>query len=653
MPKQSAPYGTWSSAITPKSLGESLVFEDVQWDSASDTLVWHERRGGKGILVAQADEQAPRDLTTDFAVRALVGYGGGNFTVGNGQVIFAAEGRLYRQALSGGGARAITPAFGSAAAPRLAASGDWLVYVHSDERRDVLALVDAEGKLWPRKLAEGTDFVMQPAWHPAGDYLAYIAWDHPNMPWDGTELRLITLEYDRAGVPFAARTDTIAGDATTAIFQPEFSPDGRYLAYISDQTGLGQLMIYELATRQTKPVTTSESEKADPAWIQGMRTYGWTHDSRYLIFIQNHNGQRRLAYLDVQQPTETRLEALNAYSNVDQVAVSPRSSRIAVIASSSTCPARVISLPFEGASDVPPTLQLPASDPLTMQVIPSGGAAPFIHKRSSNENIAAADLSVAQPITWTGHDGEPVHGLYYPPVSQRFTSSGQPPVILYIHGGPTSQVIDEYFPAAQFFATRGIALLAVNYRGSTGYGKAYMNKLRGNWGIYDVEDAATGATHLANSGLADPKKLVILGGSAGGFTVLQSLVEKPGLYKAGVCLYGVSNQFGLVMDTHKFEERYSESLLGALPEAAEVYRARSPLFHANRIVDPIIVYQGEDDPVVPRNQSDAIVASLRARNVPHEYHVYAGEGHGWRKSDTIAHYYESLMKFLLQYVVYG
>jgi dipeptidyl aminopeptidase/acylaminoacyl peptidase len=199
----------------------------------------------------------------------------------------------------------------------------------------------------------------------------------------------------------------------------------------------------------------------------------------------------------------------------------------------------------------------------------------------------------------------------------------------------------------------GYAGLIVNYRGSTGYGKKYMNKLRENWGVYDVEDSASGASYLASQGLADPSKFIIWGGSAGGYTVLQSLVDKPGFYKVGVCLYGISNQFTLVSDTHKFEERYSDSLLGPLPQAAARYRDRSPGFHVDKIVDPVIIYQGEDDPVVTKSQSDSIVETLKARGVPHEYYTYPGEGHGWRKPETIEHYYNTVIRFLKQYVIFG
>jgi len=200
-------FATWPSPFSPKTLADMLRFSDVQWDSASDTLVWLEGRGARGVLVAQAGVQAARDLTPgDLSVRAMVGYGGGDFTVSDGQAYFAGPGgRLYKQALAAGNPRPITPAFGEAAAPRASADGRWLLYVHTDERVDTLALVDSDGLAWPRKIAEGTDFLMQPTWHPSGDYAAYIAWDHPQMPWDGTELRLLALEFERGGYPAGRR----------------------------------------------------------------------------------------------------------------------------------------------------------------------------------------------------------------------------------------------------------------------------------------------------------------------------------------------------------------------------------------------------------------------------------------------------------------
>jgi dipeptidyl aminopeptidase/acylaminoacyl peptidase len=222
-----------------------------------------------------------------------------------------------------------------------------------------------------------------------------------------------------------------------------------------------------------------------------------------------------------------------------------------------------------------------------------------------------------------------------------------------VHGGPTGHERAGYNDRAQFLATRGYGALAVNYRGSTAHGKAYMNALRGAWGVHDVEDCRSGAQHLVAEGRAHPEQLVIMGGSAGGFTVLQSMVAHPEFYKAGVCLYGVADHFALAAETHKFEARYLDSLLGPLPDAAAIYRERSPQFRASEIRRPLAIFQGEIDEVVPKAQSDAIVAALERNGTPHEYHVYAGEGHGWRRAETIEAFYTSLERFLRQWLVFA
>jgi dipeptidyl aminopeptidase/acylaminoacyl peptidase len=246
-----------------------------------------------------------------------------------------------------------------------------------------------------------------------------------------------------------------------------------------------------------------------------------------------------------------------------------------------------------------------------------------------------------------------VYGIYSPPTSSRFEGTGLPPVIVYIHGGPTSSVLIGYDPETAFFTNRGYGYLSVNYRGSTGYGRAYREALRGRWGELDTIDAAGAAHALIDQKLGDPGKLVIKGGSAGGYAVLNTLINYPGLYKAGLCSYGVANLFTLAMDTHKFEERYTDSLVGPLPDAAEKYRAWSPVFHAEKIKDPVAIFQGELDKVVPPSQSEEIVKVLRAKGVPHEYHLYPGEGHGFRMAETRRAYYQAIERFLQQYVIYG
>ncbi|MDQ7037241.1 MAG: prolyl oligopeptidase family serine peptidase [Anaerolineae bacterium] len=584
MGKQSKPFGTWESPVTAHMLAGSIRLSDVQWDSDGETLIWHERRGAGGVLVSKKGTDAIRELTnSEFSVSGRVGYGGGTFTVSEGQVYFASNGRLYKVPLTGGTPQAITPKFGAAAAPRVSHDGKWLVFVHSYEDDDVIALVDTDGQYWSQKIASGDDFVMQPTWHPNGKQIAYVAWNHPNMPWNGTELRLITLEDNGRGMPIASGEETLVGDDNTAIFQPEFSPDGRYISYISDATGWGHIYLYDTQSGEHQQITSGEHEHIIPAWVQGLYTYGWTSDSRALYYICSDSGFRSVWIYDVEHKTSLRVRDLDTYTDFAYLAVANGSEKIALVASASTIPERVISYSAE----------------VGMQIV----------RRATTEILTVDDLSVAEAISWTGHDGETAHGLYYAPKNARFESNGTPPLMVLVHGGPTSNRDAKYYGDVQFFTSRGYAVLQVNHRGSTGYGKAYMNKHKGKWGVYDVQDSITGAQHLVDKGLAHADKLVIMGGSAGGYTVLQTLVDKPSFFKAGVCSYGIANQFTLVMDTHKFESRYSDWLLGTLPAAADVYRDRSPIFRAKNITDALIVFQGDKDVVVPKNQSDTIVAA--------------------------------------------
>lgn len=624
MAKQQKLFGTWSSPITPHSLGESNHINDVQWDG--ETLIWLETRAGKHHLLAQSGIDAPRLLLpVGTSVKGRVGYGGGAFTASSKWVVYAGDqGRLYRVPTSGGTPRPITPSFGACASPVISPDGRWVAYVFSDGVRDCLGIVDIDGKSWSKQLTTPAeaDFVMQPTWSPDGKQLAYIAWNHPQMPWDGTQLILADVVYPDNGMPEIQHKQVIIGDTDTAVFQPEFSPDGNYLSYISDGSGIGQLYLYDLQTGLHEQITHEEADHSTPAWVQGLRMQGWGANKVY--YLRNTQGFFSLHEYDVADKSH-RIVSTSQYSSLEQISVS-KQGVIALIASSSTLSPRVVTFNAEGGER--------------------------IYSRTATEHLTDKDLSQAQAIEWQGHDGETVYGIYYPPTSAHSTSTGAPPLIVNIHGGPTSQKTARYEGDAQFFATRGYAVLFVNHRGSTGYGRNYMLKLRENWGIYDVEDAATGAQYLVDQGLADAKRLVIMGGSAGGFTTLQSLVDKPNFYAAGISRYGVANQFMLVQDTHKFEERYSESLLGALPDAMVTYRERSPLFYADRIRDPLLVFQGTEDTVVPKNQSDSIVEAVKARGVTVEYHVYEGEGHGFGKPDNIRDYYQKILKFLQDNVVY-
>ena len=629
--KTTSPFGLWPSPITPASLAQSLRLSDVAWDSDGETLVWLEGRADQGVLVCSWRGQAPRDLTSTLSVRARVGYGGGDYAVANGVVYFVAqEGRLYRQSLASGEAQPITPQFGHMASPTPSPDGRWVVYVYTHEGEDGLGIVDATGKAWPQKLMCGQDFYMHPCWHPDGTRVAWISWDHPNMPWYSTALKMAYLDTTAQGPPIVTQVETLAEGPDIATSEPRFSPSGSTLAYLSDESGWSNLYLYDLQTRTHRPLTSNQADIGRPAWVQGIRSYAFSPGGRHIYTIRSDAGFDSLWIYDLSSGQARELDLLPVdYTNLSQIAVDPVRGRLVFLASSSTTSPQVVS--YSSEEEIPVR----------------------VHRRSTGEAIPSADLSKPQPVSWAAGDGTTVHGLYYPPAGSRSPTAGLPPAVISVHGGPTGQASAAYNPRAQFFATRGYAYLDVNYRGSTGYGKRYMAALRSMWGILDVEDAVGAAHYLVEARLADPKRLVIMGGSAGGYTVLQTLVTHPGVFKAALCMYGVSNLFTLAADTHKFEARYLDSLIGPLPQDSALYRDRSPIFHASKIVDPIAVFQGEIDRVVPKAQSETIVASLRRQGIPHEYHVYEGEGHGWRKKETIEAFYKAVEAFLRQHVIFA
>jgi dipeptidyl aminopeptidase/acylaminoacyl peptidase len=614
-------FGLWESQITPELIAAAIGLSDPQWDSDGRTLLWREERSGQGVLMAQPVGEAPYELSCEHNVRAGVCYGGGEYTVRNGLVVFAAkDGRLYRCSLGKGFPQPITPEFGCAAAPQISPDNRWVAFVHSYEDDDVLALVDAAGKRWPDKLTVGADFYMQPAWHPSGEAIAWVEWDHPNMPWDGTRLMTAVLE---GSPPRIKAAQQLAGTEDIAILQPAFSPDGRYLSYIQNQGEWDQLVLQDLETGVSS-ILVEDAAMLKPAWIQGVVVQAWSPEGGRIYYLASKAGVTALNAVEIPSGEIVPVD-IPRYTNLSQPSVNINN-HVALIASAPTISARVISKQGEKVS---------------------------IHQRSTSEAIPYEDLPSPYEMQWTATDGERVFGIYSPPTSSRFEGQGLPPAIVQIHGGPTSSVMIGYDLEAAFFTSRGYGYLSVNYRGSTGYGRTYREALRGQWGDLDVIDAAGAAQALIDQKLADPTKLVIKGGSAGGYTVLNTLIRFPGLYQAGLCSYGVSNLFTLAMDTHKFEARYTDSLVGPLPEAAEKYRAWSPVFHAQGIQDPVAIFQGEEDKVVPPSQSEEIVRVLRANGVPHEYHLYPGEGHGFRKAETRRAYYQAIERFLLQYVIYG
>lgn len=626
MPHKQA-FGTWKSPISPKMLSGNMKFYEVQWADDSETLLWLERRSTGGTLVMQRGTDAMRDMTdSSISISGRVLYGGGEFTSHSDTAYFVSSGHLFRVNINEGTPRPVTPKFGGAGAPNVSPDGRWIFFVHTYKNDDTLLIVDSQGKQFPQKIAQGNDFYMQPIWHPSGDKIAYVTWNQPNMPWNGSELYLANLTIDKSPLPYVASDKLLAGDENTAIFQPEFSPDGRYLSYISDTTGFGHIYLYDLKTGKHTQITQGDYEHGTPAWVQGLRMYAWTGDSYAIYYVRIENGTYGIWVYDIAQEQSISIRELSDYSYIQQITVSDDGEKLAFIGEAPKIPPRIVTW---SATD-------------GVRVV----------RRATTESIPQDYLSPAKPISWQGHDDETVYGLYSPPTNPRYEGIGRPPLMVFVHGGPTSHRAAGYEDEVQFFTSRGFAALQVNHRGSTTYGKAYMDKHKGEWGNYDVRDSISGAQYLVDEGLADGEKLIIMGGSAGGYTALQALVDYPTFFAAGVVSYGISNQFALVQETHKFEARYSDWLLGELPEAADKYRDRSPLYTADDIEDPVIIFQGSDDEVVPKNQSDSIVRVLRRNGVPHEYVVYEGEGHGFKQPENVEDFYTRTLGFLTEHVLY-
>jgi dipeptidyl aminopeptidase/acylaminoacyl peptidase len=361
---------------------------------------------------------------------------------------------------------------------------------------------------------------------------------------------------------------------------------------------------------------------SQPAWVQGGRSYGWDVTGQKIYFTNYFQSTARLSQVAVASGAVQAID-ISPYTWINQLTVHPVRDEVAFLAEAAHIPDQVVR--WDGN---------------------------HLHVEASSEvtTVSPGYFSHPRTVHWAAVDGTSVHGLYYPPTHPVCRPEGPPAAIVHVHSGPTSAATDSYESDIQFFTSRGYAWLEVNYRGSTGFGRSYQNALRSRWGDVDVEDAAGAARALAEQGLADGDRLAISGSSAGGFTVLNALIRYPGLFRAGICAYGVSDLTELDRTTHKFEKDYNAWLIGPLPDAAQRYHDRSPIEQADRIRDPLAIFQGSADPVVSPAQSERIAAVLGANQVPHLYVAYEGEGHRFRKAETINDYFEKMETFLNRYL---
>jgi dipeptidyl aminopeptidase/acylaminoacyl peptidase len=468
-----------------------------------------------------------------------------------------------------------------------------------------LALIDTDVREEPRTLAAGHDFYAFPRLDPSGQRLAFTTWDHPRMPWEGTELWVAQFMQSSLGTPHK-----VAGGASESIFQPEWGPDGK-LYFISDRTGWWNL--YRLLGDRAECVFPMNAELGVAQWGLGFSRYTFLRDGSIACLV-SRDGMDELWLSD---PGQGRLERLPiGLTSCYPPHVHADESRLWLIGGSPDLPQSVVTFdPIRRSLDV-------------------------VHQ-SVRSDLDAADVSRPEPMAFPSAAGRTTYGLYYRPRSSHFRAAPQerPPLLVASHGGPTSACHSFLSMWIQYWTTRGIAVLDVNYGGSSGYGRAYRQLLDGAWGIVDTEDCVHAAVHLANLGEVDGDRLMIRGGSAGGFTTLSALAFYR-VFAAATSYYGVADLELLTQETHKFEAHYLDTLVGPYPQSSDVYRARSPIHHLQDFVTPILLFQGDKDQVVPPSQAEAMARALDNRRVPHALVRFPTEGHGFRDAGNIRRSYE-------------
>ena len=612
-----APYGSWRSPISSDVIVRGVVgLKEVV--IVGGDVYWLESRpgeGGRNVVVLLTQDGRTEDVTPQpFNARTRVHeYGGGDFTVDGRTVYFAnfADQRIYYLD-SGDEPAPLTPETGRRYADMVVDRGR-LIAVREDHAgnepvNEIVGVDLASGE--ERVLVSGNDFYSSPRLSPDGRRLVWLTWNHPNMPWDGTEL--MGCELGAEGVP--ENVEQIAGGQDESIFQPEWSPEGT-LHFVSDLTGWWNL--YRWREGRVEPLCEKEAEFGLPQWTFGMSTYAFVSPER-IVCSYTERGSSHLAILDTEsgelEPLETPYSSI-AYLRADSSG----------------------GLVFRGSS--------PTEAACIVRLDPSTGRHEVL-RRSGNLEIENGYLSVPEPVEYPTEDGRTAHAFFYPPTNRDYAApDGElPPLLVMSHGGPTAASTTSFDPEIQYWTSRGIAVLDVNYGGSTGYGREYRRHLEGAWGVVAVDDCANGAVYLAERGLVDGERLIITGGSAGGYTTLCALAFRD-TFAAGASHFGISDVEALAKDTHKFESRYLDSLIGPYPGRTDLYLERSPIHSAEKLSCPVIFFQGLEDEVVPPDQAEKMFAALREKGLPVSYVPFEGEHHGFRRAENIKRALDSELYF--------
>ena len=614
---QIAPYGSWKSPISADLIVAGTIgLGQIALDGGD--VYWSEGRpfeAGRSAIVRRTPDGNIADVTpAPFNVRTRVHeYGGGAFTVQDGTIYFSnfVDQRLYKQTPNSE-PQPLTPVanrrYADTAIDRQRGRLICVCEDHTDggEPVNTVVSIDLHKSEDVQVLASGSDFYSSPRLSPDNSQLAWLSWNHPNMPWDGTQLWVAQINADGS----LGEAECIAGGVNESVFQPEWSPDG-VLYFVSDRTGWWNLYRWLPAQSEgglggVESLYAMDAEFGLPHWVFGMSTYGFESASR-IICTYTQKGSWYLASLDLQTK---QLEVIETpYTDISSLQVV--SGKAAFTAGSATEPTAIVQM-----------------DLLTQQI--------EVLRRSSELEIDTGYLSTPQAIAFPTENNLTAYAFFYPPQNKDYTAPGgdKPPLLVKSHGGPTASASSTFNLKIQYWTSRGFAFLDVNYGGSTGYGREYRQRLNKHWGIVDVDDCVNGAKYLAESGLVDSQRLAIAGGSAGGYTTLCALTFRD-VFKAGASHYGVSDLEALATDTHKFESRYLDKLIGPYPDRKDLYEARSPIHFTDQLSCPAIFFQGLEDKIVPPNQAEMMVEALKAKGLPVAYVAFEGEQHGFRRAENI------------------
>ncbi|HEU5302200.1 MAG TPA: alpha/beta fold hydrolase [Acidimicrobiia bacterium] len=598
-------------------IARSAVVADPRWSPDGRWLGWVEGIDGRAeLMLVPVDGSAPRRaITTDGGVTPTRATGGGAWCwVGAEQVaVVGADGSLRLVGIDGRPHRTLVGE-GRASAPAPDLEGSRIAFVlETDETCDI-AIVGTDGGR-PPAVVSHADFAWDPAWSPDGSRLAWHEWDLAAMSWDAS--RLVVAD------GHGASPVVVAGGSDEAVGQPRFSPDGSSLAFVRDRGGWCNVWVAAADGARPRPLVTEEHEHAEPAWGVGQRSFAWSPDGAAIAFVRNERGFARLVVADVATGRLTDL-ARGWHHGLDWGAGG-------IVA-------------IRSGARTPPTVTVHDS---------LGGAAPDAGRRTVARGAPAGiedDFVEPEPVDWSGDDGTPRFGLLFRPAPGPDRHE-VPPLLVDVHGGPTGQSTVQWRPWVQYFVSRGWAVLAPDFRGSTGHGREYTQELTGGWGVLDVADVAHAITVAADRGWGDPTRVAAAGSSAGGLTVLLVAARHPHLVRAVVSSYGVTDLAALATTTHRFESRYLDRIVGPLPAEATRYRERSPVACAGGIRVPTLVLQGDADKVVPAEQARALVDAIRDAGGTVELEVYRGEGHGWAAESTIVDVYARTDRFLTRHVL--